>query len=85
MLVLAVGLLQASRGVHGSTYTKALASLKAHTSQQLAEMEEAASALSQSKGQHRFALPLASTALDSVWIMQYAAGHMPNASTAAGA
>lgn len=38
-------LVQASRGLHGSTYTKALASLKTVTPDQLAEMQQAASFL----------------------------------------
>ncbi len=37
--------MQASRGLHGSTYTKALASLKTVTPDQLAEMQQAASFL----------------------------------------
>lgn len=41
---------QAARGVHGSTYNKALASLKSFTPEQTAEMEEAASFLMQSQG-----------------------------------
>ena len=38
--------MQASRGLHGSTYTKALASLKTVTPDQLAEMQQAVSFLS---------------------------------------
>lgn len=41
---------QAARGVHGSTYNKALASLKSFTPDQVAEMEEAAAFLTQSPG-----------------------------------
>ena len=41
---------QASRGVHGSTYNKALASLKKFTPHQVAEMEEAAGLLKQLQG-----------------------------------
>lgn len=42
---------QAARGVHGSTYNKALASLKSFTPEQVGEMEEAAGFLKrQSKG-----------------------------------
>ena len=41
---------QAARGVHGSTYNKALASLKRFTLEQIAEMEEAAGFLQQSQG-----------------------------------
>ncbi len=37
--------MQASHGLHGSTYTKALASLKTVTPDQLAEMQQAASFL----------------------------------------
>lgn len=43
-------LVQASRGVHGSTYTKAMASLKTFTPEQLAEMQQAASYLSRAQG-----------------------------------
>ena len=43
-------LLQASRGLHGSTYTKALASLKSFTPEQMAEMQEAASYLAEVQG-----------------------------------
>lgn len=46
MARLAVGV-QAARGVHGSTYNKALASLKSFTPEQVAEMEEAAGFLKQ--------------------------------------
>nr|QIG37617.1 sulfotransferase-like protein [Trebouxia lynnae] len=42
--------IEASRGVHGSTYNKALASLKKFTPHQVAEMEEAASLLKQLQG-----------------------------------
>jgi len=42
--------MQASRGLHGSTYTKALASLKTVTPDQLAEMEQAASFLAHVSG-----------------------------------
>ena len=45
-------LLQASRGMHGSTYTKALASLKSFTPDQMAEMQEAASYLAEAQGMH---------------------------------
>ena len=41
---------QAARGVHGSTYNKALASLKTFTPDQVAEMEEAAAYLKQPQG-----------------------------------
>ncbi len=42
--------MQASRGLHGSTYTKALASLKTVTPDQLAEMQQAASFLARASG-----------------------------------
>ena len=42
--------MQASRGLHGSTYTKALASLKTVTPDQLAEMQQAASFLAHASG-----------------------------------
>ena len=41
---------QASRGVYGSTYSKALASLKSFTADQIGEMEEAAAFLQLSSG-----------------------------------
>ena len=41
---------QAARGVHGSTYNKALASLKSFTPEQVTEMEEAATFLKQLQG-----------------------------------
>lgn len=41
---------QAARGVHGSTYNKALASLKTFTPDQVAEMEDAAAYLKQPQG-----------------------------------
>lgn len=42
--------MQAARGVHGSTYNKALASLKTFSPDQVAEMEEAAAFLKQPQG-----------------------------------
>ena len=42
--------MQAARGVYGSTYNKALASLKSFTPEQVVEMEEAADFLKQSQG-----------------------------------
>lgn len=43
---------QASKGVHGSTYTKALASLKRYGPEQIADMEEASNFLAQAAGLH---------------------------------
>ena len=43
--------MQASRGIHGSTYTKAFASLKSYTPELMAEMEHASRALGESSGQ----------------------------------
>ena len=47
--LLNVSWLQASRSMHGSTYTKSLASLKTFTPEQMAEMQEAASCLANSQ------------------------------------
>ncbi|KAL3144289.1 hypothetical protein ABBQ32_004053 [Trebouxia sp. C0010 RCD-2024] len=44
--------IEAARGVHGSTYNKALASLKTFTPDQVAEMEDAAAYLKQPQGAH---------------------------------
>lgn len=44
-------LLQASKGVHGGTYTKALASLKHYTPALISELEQASTALSHKLGQ----------------------------------
>lgn len=41
---------QASRGLHGSTYTKALASLKTFPPERLAEMQQAAAYLARAQG-----------------------------------